>query len=270
MKSICTTGVLILISLICFAQGSYPGITITSTKTTALVFPSGILHVDRGAGEVLVQKVKETQNVLLVKAASAFERETNLSVLTSDGGLYSFAVCYDSTPSMQVYHFPKVGGGSEVMLGSQGLTPEQVRLQATSLLDNPSIVSGPKDSKWGMKLRVSGVYVRDNVLFLQLKLMNLSPIDYDIDLLNLFIRDRKKSKRTAVQEKKIIPLYTSGNITSVHGNDKTIIVLALPRFTIPDAKFLAIEVMEKNGGRHLKLKISNHTLIQARGLPLIN
>lgn len=269
MISMCVTGVLILLSLFSNAQASYPGISITNTKTTALVFPSGILHVDRGAGEILVQKVKETENVLLVKAAGAFVTETNLSVLTSDGGLYSFSVCYDPLPSMQVYHFQRVGSNSEVMLVNEGLTPEAVRLQATSLLDNPSMVSRPKDSKWGMKLRVTGVYIRDHVLFLQLKLMNLSPIDYDVDLLNLFIRDRKKSKRTAVQEKEIIPLYTAGSIKNIRGQGSTTIVLALPRFTIPDAKYLDIEVMEKSGGRHLKLKVGNGTLMGGNVLPQI-
>lgn len=269
MKWVYMTGVFMLLNFICFAQASYPGITITSTKTTALVFPSNILHVDRGAAEVLVQKVKETQNVLLVKAAGAFVQETNLSVLTSDGGLYSFVVCYDSTPQVQVYHFPKVDSRG-VLFSSEGVTLDEVALHATSLLDNPNALSSPKDSKWGMKLRITGVYTKDNVMFLQLRLLNFSPITYDVDFMNLFIRDRKKSKRTAVQEKEIVPLYTSGNIKSVPGNGNTTIVLALPRFTIPDAKYLGIEVMEKNGGRHLKLKVSNHTLIQARELPRIN
>jgi conjugative transposon TraN protein len=216
-----------------------------------------------------VQKVKETQNVLLVKAASVFDQETNLSVLTSDGGLYSFAVCYDSTPPLQVYHFPMVGNQSEVMLDHEGLTPEQVKLQATGLLDNPSMLSRPKDSKWGMKLRVTGVYIRENVMFLQLRLLNLSPITYDVDLLNLFIRDRKKNKRTAVQEKQIIPLHTAGDIQSVPSNGTTNVVLAVPRFTIPDAQYLDIEVMEKRGGRHLQLKVGNRTLIKAQALPSV-
>jgi conjugative transposon TraN protein len=130
-------------------------------------------------------------------------------------------------------------------------------------------LSGPKDRKWGMKFRVTGVYVKHNVLFLQLRLMNLSSIDYDIGLLNLFIRDRKKRKRTAVQEMEVVPLFTAGNIQSIKGHENTTIVLALPRFTIPDAKYLAIEVMEKSGGRHLQLKVGNGTLIKAQALPSV-
>jgi hypothetical protein len=44
------------------------------------------------------------------------------------------------------------------------------------------------------------------------------------------------------------------------------IVVALDKFTIPDAKYLAIEIGEKSGGRNLLMKVSNRKIIKA--LPL--
>ncbi|NCU04119.1 MAG: DUF4138 domain-containing protein, partial [Chitinophagaceae bacterium] len=41
---------------------------ITTDKTTSLVFPFPIRHVDRGTKEVLVQLVKEVDHILLIKA----------------------------------------------------------------------------------------------------------------------------------------------------------------------------------------------------------
>jgi hypothetical protein len=41
------------------------------------------------------------------------------------------------------------------------------------------------------------------------------------------------------------------------------LVFALEKFTIPDAKYLAIQIMEKNGGRHLSMKINNRKIMQA-------
>ena len=40
---------------------------IATDKTTSLVFPFSILHVDRGSKDILVQPVQEAENILLVK-----------------------------------------------------------------------------------------------------------------------------------------------------------------------------------------------------------
>jgi hypothetical protein len=62
-------------------------------------------------------------------------------------------------------------------------------------------------------------------------------------------------------------LCVAGNATVVRGDGKNCIVVALEKFTIPDAKYLAIQVMEKNGGRHLLMKINNNKIVQAILLP---
>ncbi len=54
---------------------------------------------------------------------------------------------------------------------------------------------------------------------------------------------------------------------TVKAGDTNVIVVALPKFTIPDAKYLAIQIMEKNGGRNLKLKIGNKKILKAIKLP---
>jgi hypothetical protein len=50
----------------------------------------------------------------------------------------------------------------------------------------------------------------------------------------------------------------------VVGQSEHVFVFALPKFTIPDNKFLEIQIMEKNGGRNLELKIHNKTIIKAK------
>jgi hypothetical protein len=92
-------------------------------------------------------------------------------------------------------------------------------------------------------------------------------IDYDIELLRFYIRDKKKGKRTAVQENEMIPLHVSGNSRQVKAPGNSVIVVALEKFTIPDAKFLAIQCMEKNGGRHLLVKVKNKNILKAIQLP---
>jgi conjugative transposon TraN protein len=138
---------------------------------------------------------------------------------------------------------------------------------AKGILDNPRMMRGGSDHSFDMKISIDGIYIKNEVIYYQLRLMNESPIDYDIDLLRFYIRDKRKGKRTAVQENEVIPLYIAGNTRQVKGKDEVKIVVALEKFTIPDAKILVIQVMEKNGGRHLLMRVRNNKIIKAIPLP---
>src|SRR4026208_1556513 len=85
-----------------FAQPVSLGIS--KDKTTSLIFPFAIRPVDRGTKDVLVQPVKEADNILLVKAATENFAETNLSIVTDDGSVYSFVLNFDNRPPVWVYH----------------------------------------------------------------------------------------------------------------------------------------------------------------------
>ncbi|MDQ2721566.1 MAG: DUF4138 domain-containing protein [Bacteroidota bacterium] len=244
---------LVLVSWLFVSAKAQTSLCISTEKTTSLVFPFAILHVDRGTQSVLVQPVKESPTILLVKAAAKGFPETNLSVVTKDGSVYAFVICYNN-PAQWIYYLPVNKTAT-------------LATYANGILDNPKTMRGIKDSKWDIILKVSGIYIKDDVVFYQLNVSNHSPIDYDIDLLRFFIRDKKKGKRTAVQENELKPLYVAGNISKVKANSSSVIVVALDKFTIPDAKYLAVQMMEKNGGRHLFMKVSNRKIMKAIILP---
>lgn len=225
-------------------------VKVATDKTTSLVFPFPVRHVDRGSKDVLVQQVKEADHILLVKAAIQNFPETNLSVVTSDGSVYSFVILHSEQQEVPVYYITPV-------------KDDNVTTYANSILDNPRTIRGIRDQRWDMEVKINGIYIRDQVIYYQLLLHNRSPIDYDIDLLRFYIRDKKKSKRTAVQENEIIPLYLAGNTRQVKAGQTSMVVAALDKFTIPDAKYLAIQILEKNGGRHLHLKVNNNKIIRA-------
>ena len=245
---------LVLLGWLFVSAKAQTSLCISTEKTTSLVFPFAILHVDRGTQSVLVQPVKESPTILLVKAAAKGFPETNLSVVTEDGSVYTFIICYDNNPAQWVYHLPVNKTATLTMY-------------ANCILDNPKTMRGIKDSKWDIHIKVSGIYIKDDVVFYQLNISNQSPIDYDIELLRFFIRDKRKGKRTAVQENELKPLYVAGNISKVKANSSSAIVVALDKFTIPDAKYLAVQMMEKNGGRHLLMRINNREILKAIPLP---
>ena len=244
---------IILLSLYGVAQAQQP-LGVSTDKTTALIFPFPISHVDRGTKDIIVQPVRENEKLLLVKAAVKQFGETNLSVVTNDGHVYSFVVNYVARPDSLVYELPV-------------FTNANVETYARSIADNKGIVRGISDKSWSVEASVTGIYIKDKVIYFQLLLCNHSAINYDVDVLRFFIRDLKKGKRTAIQENTLAPLFIAGNHQQAKAYNFSVIVVALDKFTIPDEKFLGVQIMEKNGGRHLQLKVGNAKLVKAVVLP---
>jgi len=231
-------------------------LSISTEKTTSLIFPFPIKYVDRGTRDILVQPVKEDERILLVKAASKQFAETNLSVITGDGNVYEFTVNYTPQPSVLVLHLPPNKKAT-------------ISAYASAILNNPPRRIS-KVEHGAVITKLSGIYIKDDVIYYQLEIHNHSPLDFDIELLKFFITDKKRSKRSSVQENELVPLYVAGNRSKVKAYNFSVVVVALDKFTIPDAKFLRIQLMEKNGGRHFNLKVYNGQILKARMLPELN
>ena len=242
------------LSFVLSLTAQMPSLCISSKKTTSLIFPFPIKHVDRGNKEIIVQQVAEAENILLVKAAAPNFPETNLSVITGDGSLYSFEVCYDSLPSVWVYKLPVQ---KEATMAAY----------ANAVLVSQPLLKSLHHRKWDMHLRVTGVYIKGEVLYYQISIQNESQLDYPIDGLRFSIRDKEQNKRTAIQEIELHPLLIAGNASLVKAHDVTTIVVALEKHVIPDKKTLVVDVAEKGEGRSLSLHIGNRHILGATQLP---
>ena len=65
------------------------------TKTVHILFPSPVTYIDIGSMDILAGKADGAENVVRVKAAVRnFAAETNLTVITEDGGFYTFDARY--------------------------------------------------------------------------------------------------------------------------------------------------------------------------------
>jgi conjugative transposon TraN protein len=234
--------------------GQSTSISIASNKTTSLIFPFMIKHVDRGTKDILVQQVAEAKNILFVKAAVKNFGATNLSVVTEDGSLYGFTINYQSDPVRLIYHLPVKD-------------KESASFYARDILDNQGNMHGIKDHSWGVISKVKGIYVKDDIIYYQLQIINKSQIDYDLDFLHFYLSDKKKVKRTAFQENQISPVITAGNTKCIKANSNSIIVVGIKKFTIPNGRQLVIDIHEKDGGRNLIMKVENKKIIHAAMLP---
>lgn len=274
--SVVMTGILVFLSLIkVSAQQTTTAsliqpfhLAITFNKTTNLVFPYAIKSVDRGSRDVLVQKALGVENVLQVKAAKMGFTETNLTVVTADGSLYPYILDYSDSPANFSYVFTdKSITAQAVAMFAKDATTDDIRKYSEAVNAKERSIKGVKDEQGSVALDLKGIYIHNEAIYFQLFLKNNSIASYDVQSLRFYIQDKKRIKRTAEQQLDIQPLYISGNCSLVPGTSEQTITVALPKFTIPDKKFLAVELMEKNGGRHLMLRIKNKLLIRS-GKPL--
>lgn len=238
---------------------------ITDSKTSNLVFPFAILSVDKGSKDILVQKAKGVENILQIKAGKENFEETNLTVITSDGTLYSYILHYvDKPTNLNIRYLPQKMQEPDAIFSDGSINLAPLKADAGVIMDKGRMSWGITDKKYGMQFRVTGIFIRDQVMYLKIDLKNASNIRYDFEKIHIFISDKTNVRRTASQEVELKPLYIHQETKTVVGGSEQVFVYALPKFTIPDEKKLNIQVLETNGGRHLALKIPNRKIVQAK------
>ena len=256
-------------------QGIAPyRLEVTFSKTVHLIFPSAVKYVDLGSSDIIAGKADGVENVVRVKAAvEGFSEETNFSVITSDGTFYSFIVVYADQPALLNINMDQwktaespvpVGGGVQVAeLGAQD--PALVhQLMRTIYERNRRDLKQIGSREFGMTALLRGIYVYRDLLFLHVSLDNASNVPFDVDFIRFRIVDKKVAKRTAQQETTIEPVRTYSALTRIEGQSSGRMVYAFGKITIPDDKFLEVEIYEKDGSRHQRFHIENADLVAAR------
>lgn len=249
---------------------------LTCNKTTHLIFPYAIRSIDRGSPDVLAQRAPGTDNVLQLKAAKAGFAETNITVITVDNKLYPFLVTYSALPEHLTISFidnredaaRQQEGFSTMGMVSNHSQPNIDLLQHTAKLAavKKKRMYSVHASHANMQLFLRGVYIQEDVLYFQFRIYNGSNIRFDPRYISFTIKDARKAKRRAVQEQIIRPLLLYGMDSSVQEHASRTWVAALPKLTLEDGKYLAIQVLEQGGGRHLSMHIVNRHLLGAKEL----
>jgi conjugative transposon TraN protein len=268
-------------------MASYP-LFVSEQKTSHLVFPFPVTYVDLGSSGIIAAKATGAENIVRVKAGRVQFSETNMTVLTSDGKLYSFVVNYSRDPKVLNLDLadraarPERSERSEkAEKAESSAAPE--RPAGSAILSNSPITQGNLDeysqqslTKKGsvasesanqLTLKAGQVGYRQETLFFPLHMTNKSNITYDIDFIKFYIQDKQGAKRTAEQAIEVQPIYVYNSPNKKIEADKTVDqVFIFKKFTIPDKKQLIVELYEKGGGRNIKVKLSNDDLLKAHAL----
>lgn len=238
-------------------------LSVSTDKTTIILFPFAIKSIDRGSKDVLVQRLQGAENILQVKAAVAGFNETNLSVVTADGKFYSFILDYAVVPNMLNMSF--LGDTDQNIHAFIKSEDNAGKLwEDCSAIDTQRRHIIAKHHSAGAHLQLTGIFVHDDVLYFRLNIHNSAQINYPVDLIRFSIVDEKRGKRYAIQSLDKVPAYIYNATEEIKAGAQVSMIYAIPSFTIPDKKYLQIEVMEKNGGRHLHLAIKGQKLLKAK------
>jgi len=240
-------------------------ISVCFNKTAMLIFPQVIRDADYGSSDILVRQPKRTTNVLKVKAARDGFEPTNLSVITTDGKLYSINVLYDPDPAQTAYsNFLESATVPEVAF-REGMSPAEVEFFARQIASSPARKHRPVMTDNQMGMRLSNIFINDGLLFFAFELENRSQVPFDVYFTRYYLRDLSRTKRTSSMEKEIAPRFVYFNTDStILKGTPTMMVVAFDKFTIADKKHFDCEVYETNGDRLLKLRIRGKHILAAQ------
>ena len=252
------------------------------SKTVHILFPSPVTYIDIGSMDIIAGKADGAGTVVRVKAAVRnFTTETNLTVITEDGGFFSFDVHYAENPAVSTINIsapkqPAVENGStqpepasaegRVLLQEVGREkPATVKRVLSDIYrQNRMDVKGIRTKKYGIGVEVLGIYVHNDVIYIHTMVSNETNISFELDARQFIVADRKLAKRTAQQQTPLDILRVCNEPTVVRGHQRQRTVFALQKFTIPDDKVLLLEIIERNGARHQTVEIPAKELLDAK------
>ena len=260
------------------------------TKTVHILFPSPVTYIDIGSMDIIAGKADGAENVVRVKAAVRnFAAETNLTVITEDGGFFTFDVYYAENPAVSTLNLtvqepqpesmkkPAAAGypqptapASEgrVLLREVGREkPATIKRMLSDIYrQNRTDVKGIRTKKYGIGVEVLGIYVSNDVVYIHTCMYNDTNISFEVDARQFIVADKKLAKRTAQQQTPLEILRVCNDPAVVRGHQRQRTVFALPKLTIADDKVLLLEIIEKNGARHQTTEIPSREISNAKVL----
>jgi Domain of unknown function (DUF4138) len=114
--------------------------------------------------------------------------------------------------------------------------------------------------------KLSNIGVKEGNIIFCLTMKNASPLDYSLDYMKFYVRDKAKRKKEVSQEIEVKPNFAYVERNGLSNETKLGIsggefsfVFMIPKFSISSDKNLEIDIVEKDGSRNLNLKVDYET-----------
>jgi conjugative transposon TraN protein len=260
-------------------KGSYP-LSVAFYKTTHIVFDAPIKYFDTGSERIICAKVEGVENVLKVKATQMGAFETNITVITQSGNYYSFLVSYNEAPNKlnvtmcrgldEIFDYRNGNTNEKIIFTDSYYTQDEMISFSKRIIDLGKIrhksIHHIADKVGEVECKLHNIATRDGNMIFSIRLKNASAMEYSLEFVKFYVRDKSKRKKEVSQEIELKPnfLYVDGTDTT---HEKKLgaagtefnLVFMIPKFSINSDKNLEIDLIEKDGSRHLNLKIDYAT-----------
>lgn len=232
------------------AQVTEGRLFVSYDKTVNIIFPYAIVSEDHGTNGVITQYRKEVPKILQIKANQKNFSPTNLSVITSDGHVYSFIVEYAD----DVYHMNYIIDASDAVVVTDVPRNEEYLHEEALMVKHAARNVRKRVSDDFSILQLRGLFITEHALWLKTRFINCTMVPYPVGFVKFFVRDRKRVKNAAVQEREIFPIYSE--VPELFAG-KTIneLLFAFEPFVIRKHQQLIMQVGELNGNRFIQLRI---------------
>jgi hypothetical protein len=236
-------------------------VPVTGAKMTDIIFPGGIASAVWISRDIQVQRPKGVDNVIQLRAVRQGFRPTNLTVFGRDGGLCSFELHYAEDSAVLVYRV--VRDGADVVRFKNLAVPPLVLDSDAVLLAGRRGWLHKRSSAGGLRLRVSGVYWRDSLLWLSGSVQNRAALPFIPGMMRVYLEDRKRVKRMASQEVYLLPVVPA-RVESLAGGASCVFAMGLQPIAVPKGKRLVVELTDDSGARDLRVKLKGKVVLTVR------
>jgi hypothetical protein len=243
-------------------------------KNVALFFPEPIRQGITGSENFVFTYNRETQQHLgLLQATPG--KESNLLIIGNSGSIFSYIIRYSEQLEKLNYFIPgsksignettEISGKTiETSQSTAGISEIENRLAGTEtyyqnfcshLLKSKPRIGRIKKRNEGINLRLENIVFDREELYFVIEIKNGSPIDYELNFLNLSVETRKNGSKKSIQKLILEPVFKY-NLPGIIPVGKTArFVYVLPKFSIAGDKVVVIDLKELNGERDLKLRL---------------
>jgi len=264
------TRTLILISLVLsITLEAQNQLQVSEHTTVHLICPSAIRYVQVGSHDkLLAEAIPDYPNIVRIKAIAVFADTSSLTLLCNNQ-LYAFQVRYNKNCSLQVKLNDFKGDNiKELPTSSVPLHQIQACIHKLQTLEY-SKKSIQQSLANDIELILDDIRVKQDLLFIKLKIRNHSNLIYRANAPRFLMRDKKPKKAANVQEWSIEPIRVSKHSLLVTPRKECSLIMVFKSFSIPDHKKVEISLTEETvgyTGRDLIVDFGNKAIVNAKAL----
>tara|TARA_R110002049_G_scaffold34079_2_gene111641 strand:- start:741 stop:1577 length:837 start_codon:yes stop_codon:yes gene_type:complete len=270
MKTYISILILIIISTFTEAQTTETLDTIyaNDSKNVALFFPEPIRQGITGSENYVFTYNREKEHYFgLLQALPG--KESNLLVINRNGSIFSYIVRYKAQLSKLNYFIPlshsignekpKISDSIQTENSEKSIDNDTYYYQkfCSYILDRRQYLGRYVRRNSGVILRVENIVFDKNELYIVIQIRNNSTLDYDLNFMNLSIETRQKGKKKSLQRLYKTPIFKYHLPSKIMVDETVRFIYVMPKFSLSNHRRVLLELNEKNGERHIELKLSH-------------